>query len=176
MWQERSELRSFEFQVGSWLRGGQGSRPGHSTFPGLPGSPSSWRNPLGLITGIAKQGFFFSCRCPLSLRLSQPGREARASNDAWRERWFPLLSLWDWRSPLSGLISLIQTPAGWPLGQALPSLAFLARPPASRAGEGLLINSLPSKSDAKALPSAGLCKSSYQISKIQLDLQVSSEI
>ena len=76
----------------------------------------------------------------------------------------------------SGLMRPIQTPAGWPLGQAAPGLAFLARPPASPAGEGLLINSLPSKSDAKALPSAGLCKSSYQISKIQLDLQVSSEI
>lgn len=77
---------------------------------------------------------------------------------------------------LSGLMCLIQTPASWPLGQAQPSLAFLVRPPASQAGEGSLINSLPSKSDAKASPSAGLRKSSYQISKMQLDLQVSSEI
>lgn len=45
-----------------------------------------------------------------------------------------------------------------------------------KAGEGLLINSCPSKSDANTLPSAGPRKSSYQISKIQLDLQVSSEI
>lgn len=42
--------------------------------------------------------------------------------------------------------------------------------------EAWLINSLPSKNDAKALLSAGLRKSSYQISKMQLDLQVSSEI
>lgn len=64
----------------------------------------------------------------------------------------------------------------WPLGQASPSLAFLARLSASQAGEGLLINSLPSKSDAEVSPSAGLGKSSYQISEMQLDLQVSSEI
>lgn len=55
-------------------------------------------------------------------------------------------------------------------------LAFLVRPPASQAGEGLLINSLPSESDATAAPSAGLRKSSHQTSKMQLDLQVSSEI
>lgn len=64
----------------------------------------------------------------------------------------------------------------WSLGRAKTALAFLARLPASQAGEAWLINSLPSKSDAKALLSAGLRKSSYQISKMQLDLQVSSEI
>lgn len=61
-------------------------------------------------------------------------------------------------------------------GQAKMALAFLARLPASQAGEARLINSLRSKKDAKALLSAGLRKSSYQTSKMQLDLQVSSEI
>lgn len=51
------------------------------------------------------------------------------------------------------------------LGQAKTALAFLASLPASQAGEDWLINSPPSKNDAKALLSTGLRKK--QLSKQQ---------
>lgn len=175
MWQERSEPLSFEFQVGSRLCGGQWSKPG-DCFPRPPCQQEQLEKSSRINYWDCKTRIFLLLPLPTFLSPLPTRAGARVSNDVWRKRWFPLLSLWGWRSLLSGLVRLIQTPASWPLGQAQPCLASLARPPASQAGEGLLINSLPSKSDAKASPSAGLRKSSYQISKMQLDLQVSSEI
>lgn len=63
-----------------------------------------------------------------------------------------------------------------------PADSFLAAPAnhvtllEKQGREGLLINSPSRKSDANTLCSTGPHKSSYQISEIWLDLQVSGEI